>query len=404
MIKLTKNNIIKLCDILIEASFYLLIPSVTFSNSLVEISATVMISAWVIKKALSRDLRAFKTIPAGILGAYFIWVLISCSGSSYFHESFRGIFKVLESVFIFLVAASELTEKRHRKVFFYVTAVTALVVCFDGVYQHISGIDLIRGRELISMDHLRRISASFPHPNSLGIFLFIVSAVMGGYFVSSVIGARDRALAGITFLFSAYCLFLTRSRGAWLSFAASIFILAVLRSRKLVLTVILLGIIAFVSMPSGVKDGLKESFDLSTGTSLERVMLWKGTIDMIKAHPVRGFGINTYSKNFPDFKPKEYVDHRYSHNCYLQMASEIGIPGAVIFLCFLLTVFVLVIRGILRMDKGIRKDTATALAAPLIGFALGSAIDTHLYSLTLSVFFYCLLGFCLASTRDPEEG
>ena len=282
-------------------------------------------------------------------------------------------------------------------------ALTTLIVCLDGLYQYFSGIDLIRGKKLILNDYLRRISASFVHPNSFGIFLFMVSSILGATVFSFGTGLKKRFLFLIPFLMSIYCLFLTRSRGAWLSFSVSFFIIALLKSKKAVLIVLLLLGFAFILMPTSAKDALKDSFDLSSGTSWERVMLWKGTVRMIKEHPVLGFGINTYSRNFPAFKPKEYSDLRYSHNCYLQMASETGIPGAILFILFLSAVLMSCLKGIFKMVKDTRKDVAIGLFACLIGFILGAVVDTHFYALTLSVFFYVLFGFCFALTHYAEN-
>ena len=132
-------------------------------------------------------------------------------------------------------------------------------------------------------------------------------------------------------------------------------------------------------------------------------MLWKGTINMIKEHPVLGFGINTYSRNFPAYKPSEYPDVRYSHNCYLHMASEIGIPGAILFLVFLMTVLIFCLKGILSMPPGERRSLAAGTLAGLVGFSMNSMVDTHMYSVNLAVFFHLLLGFCFALSCHAQE-
>ena len=132
-------------------------------------------------------------------------------------------------------------------------------------------------------------------------------------------------------------------------------------------------------------------------------MLWKGTINMIKVHPVLGFGVNTYSRNFPKYKPGEYPDVRYSHNCYLHMASEIGIIGALIFLIFLITVFTYSMKGIYALPPGRQKALGIGLVAGLVGFAVNSMVDTHFYSVNLAVYFHLLLGFCYALTCHVKE-
>jgi putative inorganic carbon (HCO3(-)) transporter len=403
MQKAVKNKIVKICDILIEASFYLLIPSVTFSISLVEISATVMISAWIIKKFIDRDISGINTVPVAILGAVFLWTLLSCINSSYFHESFRGIFKVLETAFVFIVISDELNKERHFKLFLYILSFTAFIICLDGIYQHNYGIDLIRGRTLISRDYLRRISASFVHPNSFGIFLFMISGILAAVIFSFRNAVKKRLLLIIPFMLSLYCLFLTRSRGAWLSFAVSVLIIAFLKSRKAVAVVLVLLALWVAFMPGSARNALMEAFDITSGTSRERIQLWEGTVNMIKEHPVLGFGINTYSRNFPDYKPADYSDYRYSHNCYLQMASETGIPGVFLFILFLLSVMGRCRGKIRNMPGGMRKDMAIGIFGSLAGFLFGAIIDTHFYSLVLGIFFYSLLGFCYAQTAGAEN-
>ena len=403
MVKNFTDKIGRICDTLIEVSFYIMIPSVTFSTSLVEISVTTMICAWIIKRLLDRDFTGINTLPVKILGVGFLWVLLSCFNSSYFHESFRGIFKVLEAAFIFIVVSSELRKERHFRIFLYVLFFTVLAVCLDGIYQHYAGVDLIRGRLLISRDYLRRISASFVHPNSFGIFLFMVSSMTGAVMFSGAGSIKVRLLMLSPFILSVYCLFLTRSRGAWLSFMLSAVVIAVFKSRKTVVAVLAVLLLGALVMPAPVKRSLEDAFDITSGTARERVMLWEGTINMIKEHPLLGFGINTYSRNFPDYKPKDYADYRYSHNCYLQMASEIGIPGALLFIIFFLSVLEICRRRIICMGKGLRKGLVIGIFGSLVGFLAGAMVDTHLYSVVLSMFFYVLLGFCYAQAFSGSD-
>ena len=55
---------------------------------------------------------------------------------------------------------------------------------------------------------------------------------------------------------------------------------------------------------------------------------WREAIAIIRQHPILGIGINTYSQIAPGYR---ITWGGYPHNCYLQMASEIGIPGLIFF-------------------------------------------------------------------------
>ena len=397
-----KQTMLKICDIAIEGSFYVLIVAAAFSNSFVEIAATVMIVAWFIKRAFDRDFSSLPILPTVLVLLFWLWGGLSCFNSGYFKESFRGMFKIFEEGFLFIVAASELKKEACVKRFLRVLGAGAVFISANGFYQYFAGTDLLRHRMLQPDEAMRRISSSFVHPNDFGVYLLVVCIVLISVLASRASGFRSKAASFGALLVSGLALFMTRSRGAFLSFAAALVALGATKSRKVVLLFIGLLVAGLVVMPASQRERIMSVTDIGKGTTWERLELWEGTINMIKVHPVLGFGINTYSRNFPDYKPADYPDVRYSHNCYLHMASEIGIPGAVIFLVFLASVFVAGLRRAARMPSSLRKDAACGLIAALIGFAINSAVDTHLYSVTLSAFFYVLLGYSVALTTHEK--
>ncbi|MEA3489892.1 MAG: O-antigen ligase family protein [Candidatus Omnitrophota bacterium] len=399
-----QNKIINFCDRIIEGCFYTLLIVVTFSTSLVEIAASLMIAAWLTKMLIKRDLRSFDSVPARILLIFLLWTVLSCVNSAYFRESFRGVFKWTEYALIFLTVATEMRKESIVKRSLFVMALGAGLACLNGFYQYFSGTGFIRHRQLIYQDYLRRISSAFVHPNDYGIYLVIVIII----FISLLLSRYDRLrikLAMLTLaLISAVNLFLTKSRGAWISFGGAFLALGALKAKRVVAVFLVLLIIVFIMLPYTVQERIFQLTDADYGgTTWERLMLWKGTVNMIKVHPVLGFGVNTYSRNFPAYKPPGYWDVRYTHNCYLHMAAEVGIVGALLFLIFLVTVLVFSLKGIFLMPGGIRKDLSRGLFAGLVGFSMSSMVDTHLYSVNLAVFFHLLLGFCFALSYHARK-
>ncbi|MFH1837587.1 MAG: O-antigen ligase family protein [Candidatus Omnitrophota bacterium] len=400
---MTKERIVNVCDRVIEACFYVLLVVITFSTSLVEIASSLLILSWVLKTVLIGDLKWVKPVPVKILFLLWIWVILSCINSEYWSESFRGIFKVLEYTFLFIIAATTVWKKDAIDRFLKVVVIGALFICANGFFQYFTGEGLIRHRTLIPLDYLHRISSSFVHPNDFGVYLLVVTSIFVSFILSESVRLRTRILFAFPFIISSLSLFMTRSRGAWLSFCAAFLVLGALRSKRIAATFLALLLVIFIMMPYTVQEHIFDLTNMKNGTTWERLMLWKGTINMIKVHPVLGFGVNTYSRNFPKYKPGEYPDVRYSHNCYLHMASEIGIIGALIFLVFLVTVFIYSARGILVMPPGRKKTLGIGLYAALAGFALNAMVDTHFYSVNLAVYFHILFGFCYSLTCRPEE-
>ena len=403
MMKMTKEKFINLCDMVVEGCFYVLLVAITFSTSIVEIASVTLMVFWGLRKLIKKDFKIIDSVPARILAVYIFWVILSCFNSEYAKESLRGIFKWLEYSMIFIVMATTVWREGTLRRFMYVTAGTVVVICSNGFYQHFTGEGLIRHRQLTQLDYLRRVLSSFVHPNDYGAYLMVVTVI----FIAALIAANQRLRNRLAMLaliaISSVSLFLTRSRGAWLAFVAAFLSLGSLRSRKIVLIFTFLLLLGFFILPQSTKERLYNLTDLEGGTTWERVMLWKGTANMIKEHPVLGMGVNTYSRNFPNYKPPEYFGIRYTHNSYLQMASEVGVVGAIIFLAFLASVLFYSLKGISSLPAGSRKTLAVGLFAGSVGFILNCAVDTHLYSVNLAVFFHLLLGFCFSITCNVEK-
>ncbi len=403
MKSISKDRLVDFLDAVSEWCVYVLLFAVTFSNSIVEIASTVMIAAWLTGVVIRKDIKKLRSSAALMLGAYFIWVLLSVFGSAHANESFRGIFKALQYGLVFLAASTRVWTGAKIRRFLYAAAGAVFLSGANGLFQYVTGEDLLRGRTLIPEDHLRRISSSFIHPNDFGAYL----AAMGALFGSMLFFAKNNLKKAVFFLavtiLALACLFLTGSRGAWMSFAAAFMVVGILKGKRIAALFAGLILAIFLLMPSGSRQRIFEVADLQGGTSWERVMIWSGSVDMIRERPILGFGVNTFSKHFPDYKPENYPDDRYAHNCYLQMAAEIGIIGTLFFIAFIAAVFFSSFRGIMGMAGGIRKTATIGLLGGSVGFAFNSAVDTHLFSLSLAVFFNILLGTLFSMSRGKEK-
>ncbi len=398
-----REKIIAFCDKVIEWCFYTLLVTIAFSTSLVEIASSVMIIAWVIKKLNDRDWTFLRSTPVKMLIIYFIWVMLSCINSEYFNESFRGILKVAEYSMLFIISATMIVNKNSVKKFFYVIAAGSIVICLNGFVQYFTGTGVIRHRTLVEDDYLHRISSSFVHSNDYGVYLLVIVMISVAFILSRNSKVREKVAAVVPAVLSIISLYLTKSRGAWISFTGAFLVFGAMKAKKVLAVFVAILLVVFMMLPYVAKERIFSLTDFKSGTTWERVMLWKGTINMISVHPVLGFGINTYSRNFPKYRPAGYSDARYTHNSYLHMASEVGIVGALLFLTFLVTVLLLSLRNLSLLPPGRRKDLIVGLFAGLVGFSMSCIVDTHLYSVNLAVFFHILLGFCYALSCYSDE-
>src|SRR5262245_46418902 len=79
------------------------------------------------------------------------------------------------------------------------------------------------------------------------------------------------------------------------------------------------------------------------GASTWRSQIWEDSLEMIARRPFFGHGPNTYMPVFQEFRRKYdgnfYYGPTYAHNCYVQIAAEIGLAGLAAFLWIIIVFF-----------------------------------------------------------------
>ncbi|MFH1867659.1 MAG: O-antigen ligase family protein [Candidatus Omnitrophota bacterium] len=393
-----KQKISNILDRLRGFSFYLLVAAVAFSNSFTEIATTTIIVLWIIRKILDKDL----SIPGGrltlLLLLFTIWNLASFMNSAYIYNSIRGLLKVITQTLLFAATIDHFRGKKNLERFLLFALGFGFLICVNGIIQYTTGMDLIRQRTIDSLDCLHRVSSSFKHSNDFGAYLIVVISVLLSLFFSKSRNIKERILLIILISTAGWSLAATSSRGAWLGFIIAVLFLAMMKSKRLFGIMLLLLVLSPVLLPGSVKSRFMDLLKVDSvgGTVWERKKLWSGTLAMVKQHPILGFGVNTYTKNFPKYKPKDYPDVRYTHNSYLHMAAEIGVVGSSIFLIFLASVIASSLRNMSNFKKGLSRDLSFGLLAGTIGFLAHCGVDTHLYSVTLAAFLFLCLGVIAA--------
>ncbi len=390
-----KKDIIRYLNGLLEGGLYLTMIGIPISNAMTSIGMGVAFCAWITKKFITRSLR----IPASsiyiLLILFLLWNLLSLFNSDYFFTSLRGVFKVIKFLALFLLVADSINKKMLKRLILAMI-VFSIFISIDGLLQHFLGYDLIRFKRIDKLDYLWRMNASFHDPNNFGGYLVMVLPIFISLLFSKNIKSKTFLILIPSVVLLSFCLMRTSSRGAWLAFVIAILILCMLRKKGTIALAFLIVLAVSLLLPGYVQNRASSMLRIEKGDSMwERVQIWKGGWAMVKAHPILGVGVNTWSRNFPIYKPQDYPDDRYAHNCYLQMAAEIGIPGALIFLFFLFALMAKSRRSLRRLETGWMRDAYIGLLSGMVGFLISSAFDTHLYSLVMATLFWLSAGLLI---------
>lgn len=401
---LNKGRIVDYCDKIIEFFLYVLIFCLPFSKALIEISATFIILAWILKKILKWEpVLTYLNIPIIV---YILATFLSVIFSSNFALSLKNFgTKTMEYILLYFIVVEFVLNKRRLKNTVIVMLVSAAMIGVDCIFQYFFVFDFLRSWPL----EAGRITGSFQMPGDLAGYLGPVLCLpLSLCFLKFKKGIKY-FLRTETILLLAL-LIVTIARGAWLGFIAAVCFLGLLENKKILYVTAAFLLILAVVMPqllessNHILDRLKSIFMLSDSSSLDRKAIWQVAVRMIKAKPIFGHGLSTFMGNFTSYgKDYYYLKESiipYAHNCYLQIAAETGIVGLMSFLMLIGTFFVHTISSLAKIKDKFYHAVLSGISAGIIVTLVHSAVDTNLYSLQLSVLFWLMLGLNAALQRN----
>ncbi len=404
----------RLVKIISKISYWaiVLLPlAMVISTGMMNTFIGLVVISWLLKKLLEGKWDFVKT-PVALPFLFFILMaLVSFCNSIDYRASIKGMEKLFKYGLLFLACAQEIREVKHLKRIIVSVALVIILVSLDGLWQLILGADFIHGRALLSCGiDLPRVTASFSSPNAMGIYLACFTPLLFGLAFFHLKG-RLRIFIGLASVLGMTGIFLTFSGGAAIGLIGGILFLAIVRRHKVVLVMILA---LFLAGPFILPENLKDWARKVNYNPLEfvcgpgRVTIYANSMNMIRQHPVIGFGVNTFSKNYAKYKLAEMEkyaatsDTMYAHNNFLHMAGEVGLVGLGIFIWFLVALFKNGWQVYRRSGDDFLKITALSLIACIIAFLINGLTETSLYN-QIGICFWFITGLLLCLNKISQS-
>jgi len=400
------DNAIRLC-------LLFLIAFLPFSKSAIEIFFFIIFFLWVAKHIVIKSVKIEPT-PINIpIVLFIVAAIISVFRSMYFKESLYAFFsKFMEGIVLYTITAEVVKKKKHLLAILALLFIATVVTSFDGIIQYyFTKLDLFRQR---SMPPVRiGATAAFNHPNDLGGYLIFPILLVSSMVLNALKSLKDiykdktslvKSIGLVAlFLLFIFVMFLTKSRAAWTGLIFGFLLLTYFFSRKktffgIVLLICLVIVLCSVFLPEGALRVLRlESINVG-GSISDRTENWNDTIYMIKKRPVFGWGLNTYMRVFQNYRSDLKSLPTYAHNCYLQMAQEMGLFGVLVFLWVIFSYFRTIIQTVKRKPES--AIYYIGISSGMLGFLIHSFFDTNLYSLQLNVLFWFMLALSMARLEE----
>ena len=286
--------------------------------------------AWLARISVYKQLGVFLRTPLN--SAIAVYAVVTCSATLMGMAAGRvrpllGLLfvgKYLEYFVIYFLVVNHTRDRRALTRMLITAGATAVMVALMAVVQIPSG---------------ERVTAPFEgpsgEPNTLGGYLVLMMAVLGGIALEAPRRATRIALGSVVALLAVPLLY-TLSRSSWLAAgAAAMVLLAATRRRRLLLGVLILASgLLWVAAPGDVVDRVaytftahRESVEVGgmalDASASERIRSWGETFSDFSRLPLLGHGVTGY----------RFIDAQY-----FRILAETGLVGLLAFggLIFLL--------------------------------------------------------------------
>jgi O-antigen ligase len=203
-------------------------------------------------------------------------------------------------------------------------------------------------------------------------------------------------LVGMTVFATMY----TFSRGAYLAILFSVFVLGVLKDRKL----LLIGAIFLVTWQAVVPTAVRQRVTMTQNangrledSANERVKLWQAAEESILSDPIFGTGFATYQFT-------QHVDNlKDTHNWYVKVMVETGIIGLAIIIVLLEQMLALAYRLFKKAEDPLYRGLGLGLFLAICSCIIANFFGDRWTYLEITGPLWVLVGTALCATHLPEE-
>lgn len=376
-------------------------PLIPFSSMPLAGICLLTILAVVIKSLTDKRFRWRKE---GV-GAALILFLLVLLVSSVFSFARRASLTVWMMYFIFISFYFAIinTIKTREQLFglLRLFVISGALVALYGVMQYVFGWTTTNAwiDEAMFEDDTMRVFSTLANPNVLGEYLLLVIPVAAVFFLKDKAKSLSKwVYLGITGLLL-ICLILTQSRGCWLGLLVSIAIFVTFyEGRWWAFIPLLLCILPFV-IPQTVTERLSSIGNMNDSSTSYRVYIWMGTIGILRYYLAGGIGMgeSAFGEVYPFFSYNAIIAP-HSHNTFLQLLVEGGIPALAAFIAVIAVCFKSAQSSIKAEPD--RKEPVPAmilgLCAGITGFLFQSLFDYTFYNYRVMALFFMMLAIVVS--------
>jgi O-antigen ligase len=248
----------------------------------------------------------------------------------------------------------------------------------------------------------------------LGVFTFYMTTserlmigllMVAPFVVHAATPLRVRLIALAALVPIAIALYATVTKGAYLAAAAGLLCIAVMRSRYLVIGLVVLGIALFFLGSEFVQSRIVGIFDIHHPENQTRLYLWAGAFNIFKHFPLFGVGdidLHEAIAQYGETQNPEQLGHM--HNNALQFLVTLGSIGLIVVTAMFVKIAIAewrVVRA--TYDDWFRGSVALGALAVFVGIQVMGLSEWSFGDQEVATLLWWTVGMAMAVGRLSED-
>jgi O-antigen ligase len=313
--------------------------------------------------------------PLWLYGAFIFWGFIASLASPYPEIALERVVEHLKLWVIMLVAVNALqTEGQVR---FYLLFFLGCFILFP-----------VRGTLIGGDDREGRVVWKYIYENSndLATLCLIALGMALGFVFATPSRKLVRLGAGLSTVLLVVVMLLTQSRGALVGLLIGVgpglVVLALRQPFRVLFYAGVLALVVSLAVPTKVFDRMSDLTSASRieeadreGSAAERFQILKVAWRMFLDHPVLGVGLGVYPRENARYAPE--IGRMDTHNTYMNLAAELGLPGFVLWCALVLSVLRYAYRRRKLAPPGELTTQQAWLERALWGYLVAAFVGTY---------------------------
>jgi len=394
------ERIVKYCDWLIGVFLILFVFWSPISITGAQTAVSFALLFWVVGMLVMRRFQLVRT-PLNIpIAAFLVAAAIGVIMAVDLKHSLKGYMTLgwISIFFLFVNNVKDVTQfKRLVRILILITTIAGAYA----IFQHFTRIDFF-GNVKYLQKSFARSTGFFNSPQTFGNYILLVlPVVLGLSFYSNT--RREKRWLQLSSLIILTAIIFSYTRGVWLGVIGGLIFMAILRSKKFllsVLTAIIIGSMFLAFLPSS-KFTQRVVGTFKSGRPVgDRIFFWKGSLRIIRDYPITGLGWEGFGIVYPKYKPakgRQLVCH--AHNNFIDMAVDSGLLGLGIFIWLLVTIYKVGFHIFKELEEGYFKGIAWGFLGSLTAFLIAGLSQYNFGDSEVVMLFYFLLGMVMVIPR-----